>query len=124
MFKNNLKLTKIEKLRITAYMKKCAENMKKAGGSKIAIVNAYYHNEANAMSKILKETRPNLIGWWNTEEEILYSEKEINCIKCEKNSNNAEAMASINGEWHCDNCAKKTFALPQPKMLPYGERVV
>ena len=57
MFKNNLKLTKIEKLRITAYMKKCAENMRKAGGSKIAIVNAYYHNEANAMSKILKETR-------------------------------------------------------------------
>ena len=107
MFKNNLKLTKIEKLRITAYMKKCAENMKKAGGSKIAIVNAYYHNEAKAMSKILKETRPNLIGWWNIEGEILYSEKEIKCSKCGKSSKEVKSMINVDlEEWHCNECIK------------------
>ena len=121
MFKNNLKLTKTEKIRITAYMKKCAENMKKAGGSEGNILSAYYHNEAKAMSKVLRETRPNLIGWRNTEEEILYSEKIIKCTKCEKNSSNTEAMVSISGEWHCDNCAKEIFALPPPEMPPYGE---
>ncbi len=86
----------------------------------MAIVNAYYHNEAKAMSKVLRETRPDLTGWWNTEEEILYSEKEIKCSKCGKNSNNAEAKVKISEEWHCDNCAKKIFSLPTPKIPPYG----
>ncbi|MBU2639526.1 MAG: hypothetical protein KKG75_02335 [Nanoarchaeota archaeon] len=100
-----MKLIKTEKIRIDAYMEKCAENMKKAGGSEENIVNAYYRNEAKAMSVVLGETRPNLTGWWNTEEETTFSEKIIKCAKCGKTSDEVETMVNVElNDWHCNEC--------------------